>query len=772
MALLSVAEIDALFKRVRISLHILDAPFRLATEPESSHSSWAARDIVGCPARRFLYHGERAQAFIVATLPNFDSVRWSLATSIKRTHAPELKHGELPLSLREAEQLFTLLRFAVTAFSAKTVPGSGNSSPAMQRTPASDSANIAHDASKLANSGPHKVSSMASAASFSAQVDPAVLNVGAIDKLDTGAWCCVYPFSMPVPAANDASGQITDTALMLEIRTTCLSPSSLTASPLGRLETASDIVGDRAAQLEDLAIRLSTEIRSHGENFGPQLFGPELDNLQQDPAQLESAVARRMVQILVATRPIVDISTRVVGLSTGSGAKVALVEVSVHCDSSTTCASGLALESVQLRSPDWHVESLSAHSPALPYDLVPGCSWSLVFKVSLLRDSARGDVLGSLKLLNAKCLLESGTRGVGPVGRYAGLSAQVCIGSRSAIESQTATAPKVGVLEINHFISISDQTLAPTVSALSDGATCIPSDVDGAYDMGSVPSTRSGRSLDVHVPNHRFTMEARRSLARDGATTHNFGHTKTVSLDIAGQTLVRKYSLANPSGRSQLADSTLMHTGERGRLGVADTGHALAQRSRAVTTAAHLHRPQSPVSTIQSISTGLNVPSERLSSDMDRESLRRRQSSVHTAIGHERQGEKCVLGAIDITFNVPPTAGLGDEIHVHMHLANNTSMYFARLCVVDDLPVVDDPPVADPEEPQMASAAVTRGLIPVEYATTVPPLPPGGSTVVVLKYTAAAPQFHAIGNLRLVDHDADDAKLLAIVEAPFVIYID
>ncbi|KAJ2165808.1 hypothetical protein GGF45_005914, partial [Coemansia sp. RSA 551] len=224
MALLSVAEIDALFKRVRISLHILDAPFRLATEPESSSlHKWAARDIVGGrPARRFLYHGERAQAFIVATIPNFDSVRWSLATSMKRTHAPELKHGELALSRREAEQFFTLLRFAVTAFSAKTVPSSGNSSPAMQRTPASDSANMVHDAAKLANSGPHKVTSMASTASFSAQVDPAVLNVGAIDKLDTGAWCCVYPFSMPVPAVNDASGQLTDTALMLEVRTTCL----------------------------------------------------------------------------------------------------------------------------------------------------------------------------------------------------------------------------------------------------------------------------------------------------------------------------------------------------------------------------------------------------------------------------------------------------------------------------------------------------------------------------------------------------------------------
>ncbi|KAJ2256681.1 hypothetical protein GGH98_001354 [Coemansia sp. RSA 454] len=761
MALLSVAEIDALFKRVRISLHILDAPFRLATEPESSSlHKWAARDIVGGrPARRFLYHGERAQAFIVATIPNFDSVRWSLATSMKRTHAPELKHGELALSRREAEQFFTLLRFAVTAFSAKTVPSSGNSSPAMQRTPASDSANMVHDAAKLANSGPHKVTSMASTASFSTQVDPAVLDVGAIDKLDTGAWCCVYPFSMPVPAVNDASGQLTDTALMLEVRTTCLSPSSLMTSPLGRLETASDVVDDRAAQLEDLAVRLSTEIRAHGENFGPQLFGPELDNLQKDPAQLESAVARRVVQILVATRPVVDISTRVVGLPAGSGAKVALVEVSVHCDSSATCASGLALESVQLRSPDWHVESLAAHSPALPYDLEPGCNWTLVFKASSLRDSARGDVLGGLKLLNAKSLLESGTRGVGPVGRCAGLSAHICIGSR------TAVAPKAGVLEISHFISISDQTLAPAVSALSDGATYIPSDVDGAHAMGSAPSTRSGRSLDVHAPNHRFTMEARRSLARDGAASHNFGHTKTVSLDIAGQTLARKYSLANPSGRPQLADSILMHAGERGRLGMADTGHVLPQRSRAVTTAAHLHRPQSPVSTIQSISTGLNVPSERLSSDMDRESLRRRQSSVHTAIGHERQGEKLVLGAIDITFNVPPTAGLGDEIYVHMHLVNNTSMYFTRLCVVDD------PPVTDPEEPQMVSPAVTRGLIPVEYATTVPPLSPGGSAVVVLKYTAAAPQFHAIGNLRLVDHDADDAKLLAIVEAPFVIYI-
>ncbi|KAJ2326760.1 hypothetical protein IWW51_002103, partial [Coemansia sp. RSA 2702] len=98
--LLDAGDIDALFKRMRISLLIRDEPVRFAAEPAQSRvAPWSAKDVVGGkPPRRFLYHGERAQAFLVATIPNFDQVRWSLATSMKRTRAPELARGELAIS--------------------------------------------------------------------------------------------------------------------------------------------------------------------------------------------------------------------------------------------------------------------------------------------------------------------------------------------------------------------------------------------------------------------------------------------------------------------------------------------------------------------------------------------------------------------------------------------------------------------------------------------------------------------------------------------------
>ncbi|KAJ2826215.1 hypothetical protein IWW50_002474, partial [Coemansia erecta] len=789
---LSVSDIDALFKRVRISLHILDEPLRFAAEPAPRGTTrWAAKDIVGGkPPRRFLYHGEKAQAFLVATIPNFDQVRWSLATSMKRTQAPELASGDLALSEVEADQFFALLRFSVAAHQAKTVPASGNNSPALQRTPGSDSAGIAAlDPSRASNvSRPLKVASMASAASFSAQVPEPRSETLAVDKLDTGAWCCVYPFTMDVPVAADISGQHMDTALMLEVHTTCLNPSNSPSSPYDRLETASDVIDDRTAQLEDLASRLSSEMLAHGGNLhSPRLFDAGLSNIRLDSAAQEPAIARRVVQILVVTRPAVDISTRVVGLPTGFGADAALVEVSVYCDSSATCASGLTVESVHLQSPDWHVEPLAAQAPALPFSLTPGSCWVSVFKASWMSNSARGDTLGGLKLLNSRNPLQSGAVAVGLSDRCAGLSARVCIGS------QNAGAAGNSLLEVSHFISIHDQTPVPTVSALSDGATYMHSDADIATDTttpaGSFPSTRSGRSSDAYMHNHRLTMDARRSMAKDGAAVYNTGHSKTTSLDItthAQQLPLRKYSLANPPGKPQLSDSALMHAGERMRrpagkhmsLGVADPGHLLAQRLRAVTIndtrqhqhqAVQLHRPQSPVSTIQSTSTGgYLAPSDRYSSDIDRESLQRR-SSIYTAIGAEQQetsdDTKIAIGAIDITFEAPPKTGLGDEILVRVYLANNSSAHFPRLCLVDD-------PPAALAEALPASAVVTRGLLPVEYATTIPPLQPGGSTFVALKYTAAAPQFHAIGALRLVDLDAASDQTLAIVQAPFVIYVE
>ncbi|KAJ2304578.1 hypothetical protein IWW55_002358 [Coemansia sp. RSA 2706] len=787
--LLDAGDIDALFKRMRISLLIRDEPVRFAAEPAQSRvAPWSAKDVVGGkPPRRFLYHGERAQAFLVATIPNFDQVRWSLATSMKRTRAPELARGELAISQSEAEQLFASLRFSVAAYQAKTVPASGNNSPALQRTPGSDSAQMAalHDGTRATNmSRPPKVSSMAGRAFYSAQVPEHPTGELAVAKLDTGAWCCVYPFAVNVPVDGDHSGVHTDTAVMLEIRTTCLKAANTPNSPRVWLETASDVIDDRTAQLEDLASRLSSEMLEHGKDLRSThgtLFEAEMDGLSLEATATEPVIARRTVQILVSTRPIVDIDTRVVNLPVGFGTDAALVEVSVYCDPAATCAGELVLNSVQLQSLDWHAQLLAPVDLPLPFTMTPGSCWVSVFRVNALSRATSDTVLSRLKLLNTRNPLNPGALATELADHCAGLSARVVIGSQEA-----------SLLELTRHISVpAEQTPAPVASTLSDGTTYIHSDADADVasnvntPAASFPSTRSGRSSDAFTHHPQFAMETLRATKGGGIAAGASGHTKTASLDITmhSQHLpLRKHSLAHVSGKPHLVDSTLFHAGERlGRpvgknapLGLHDRSNLLAQRSRAVTLNAtgQVHCSQSPVSVIQSVASSSHPASSgRYSSETDQESLRRRRSSVQAAIGpephHQAAEARTTIGTIDIAFDAPPKAELGDEVSVRVHLTNNTSAHFTRLCLVDD------PVAAETDDATLEGAVSMRGLLPKEYATTVPPLQPGGSTFVVLKFMAAAPQFHTIGSLRLVDLSANsDNKIIAVVKVPFVIYVD
>ncbi|KAJ1747903.1 hypothetical protein LPJ79_004919 [Coemansia sp. RSA 1821] len=733
-------DVEALFKRVRISLHILDEP--LALSKPAQEQKLSAKEVVGGkPPRRFLYHGEKARAFLVAAIPNFEQVRWSLATAMQRTRASQLANGELALAKEEAEQFFALLRFSVSAFQAKTVAASSRSSPLQQRTETH-----ARDA-PLDNVSRPKLSSVASLPAFSAAVPGKRLEL-AVDKLDTGSWCCVYPFDMDVPIAEGHLGQNADTALMLEIRTACSKP--VASLPYDNLETVSDTIDDRAAQLEDLAAMLSTEILAHFSDKPQQSVSAGDSEQTHDCLRSDSALARRVVQILVATRPLVNISARVVGLPAAPGATAAIIEVSTVCDSAIETAEKLALQSVKLRSLGWQVQEIAAQSP-LPFELAPGNCWISVFKITSFAGSAWKDT-ASQKVLN---LLDPGGS-LEFVGHYAALTADVQIGLLGSS----------WVLDIKHHISVFDAIQAPALS-FSDGATYTQSDTEAetALDTPAVlpagtgegSNVSSGRSSGAFAPVSRLTMDMRRPGVRPAST--NMGHAKTTSLDatLHSQLPQRKQSLISSFDKPLLPD-ILSQPGNRARrLSSKYAGDRnLASRARAVTinhASGHLNPPHSPVPTIQSVASSQ-------ASDARYSESSQRRSSVQTAIAD--QPNEPTLTSILVAFKAPSKARLGEMFVVEARLTNTTGVHFSRLSLIDN-----------PPEPEEGLAAISRGLLPVDYQVAVPALPSGGSALVKLKYTAAAPQFHTIGPLRLVDLDAyANGKTLATIEAPFVIYVD
>ncbi|KAJ2711348.1 checkpoint clamp complex protein Rad1, partial [Coemansia spiralis] len=745
-------DLETLFKVLRISLHIPNAAPRFVARPGTEQPPTARAVIGGGPPRRFLYRGEKADACLVATIPNFEQLRCSLAAAMKRTDSPALADGELPLSAGELEHFFATLQFSVAAYQARTTPtrggsdaGSSHSSPAMlaQHLRSRD------DGKPASIAQPLKVSSIAGAPAFAADLPvdrPSGGAALAVERLDGGAWCCVYPWALEVPASDEPLAAHTDTALMFEIHASCQSDAGLSpAIRGGRHSVGMDANGPEEIQLEELATRLSLELLATStleRRRQSALRVAELDrlSLESAAAATPSTLATKVVQILVPTRPVVSVSTRAVRLPRSYGVDAALVEIGVHYDAEPA---GLALHSIALQSPEWRVQSLGAPLP-LPLPLAAGTSCSAVFKASSLVHWADGAPADGLHLLNDAGTIGTTTTPVPMPARSTELSVLVRIAP--AISKGPDSAPLV----LSYRMLLPDRTVGGTTTVSAGTAAS-----SVATPAGSLPSTHSGRSSD----------------ANDIASAAVPRHTKPTSLDYGAPTRTRKFSIAYSSMR---LSEQRPRTNSRSLLqDVLDRDQLLAQRSRAATVNAVGLAPQSASdkhrrdTTPSAPATTRGPPADRGSVEMDHAATQQqpqRQSALHGSLGVE-----ATRGELGIAFEAPPQVLLGEEVVVRVCLFNNTDKPFACLSLVDDSATAncssgDAGPLDVPDG---------CGLLAAAAATTIPPLRPGESASVTLKYTAAAPHFHAAGPLRLLSLDGSTpGTTLAAFDAPFVVFVD
>ncbi|KAJ2800566.1 hypothetical protein H4R20_004014 [Coemansia guatemalensis] len=796
--LLDEKDVEALFRGIRISLHIVDEELQFVKEIQGRHrlAQWTAKEVVERQSRRQLYNGEQAGAFVVASLPNFDQVRWGLATAMRRTGAQKLSRGELAVSADEMRQFFGMLRFSIAAYQATTVASNSDSSnTSSPRVPGSSTSNRAVGGM----SQQHRIVRKAVTAAFTTD---APLREGsnamgfAADKLENGAWCGVYPITIDTPIGGGTAEQHTDNALVFEIRATCTWDGD-TAKQSGERH-AGHVIGDsQEARLAELATRISTETarRSRRERSRQEaLLAAALDRQALEP--VGNSARQRVVQTVVATRPAVGISTRVVVLPPSFGADAALVEVSVRCDV-RTLGPTLLLNAVRLQSPDWHIQTLAPQQQSQPSPLVPGTCWQTAFRISMLAKPIAAAAMGGLQLLN----------GGGAPGASELLA---CV----SITAASGDSGNERLLEIRHRVSMPDSTTYqkpdnPAHSLSDADATSMWSN-----PTGSLPSVVSARSSEAHSSTTRATLESSRPQKGRVVSAAGMGHAKTVSLDNAMQARIRKLSLIGSLSMAPLPDTAatlpprkseqravqgaiggrppsmlqsdpVAESGSMPVLPLADAKHAsmgihsqrgppLTPRMRAATVnaAAHAHRQRSSISTVRSPSTAVYAATAEPSSyEVERASLRRRSSVAHAP---NPEATRAALpdpppGAIDISFEAPPKATLGDEVVVRVHLTNNTSSCYSRLCIVDVAAVYDN---LDSADLPVSVTTTACGLLSAEHSTLIPPLLPGASVAAALRYTAAAPHFQSAGTLRLVDLDSIAAEdTLAVIEAPFVVYV-
>ncbi|KAJ1879109.1 hypothetical protein LPJ66_011761, partial [Kickxella alabastrina] len=207
-------------------------------------------------------------------------------------------------------------------------------------------------------------------------------------ELSDGSRCCLYPFEFEVRCGEGE--EVLDTeesALVFEIRAahSAHAPEALAAA-------AAAAGGDRSELLEELALRVSS-IYAHP--HGPHT-GPPMDSL---------VLPRRMVQAVVPTRPLADISHRMAALPPSFGTDAALVQVAVSCR-----VPGVRLCGLTVSSDEWHVVEMGGEAKTKSSSEVAGdfsahgggCCWQSVFRVSpLVARGARADAVCGLRLLNA-----------------------------------------------------------------------------------------------------------------------------------------------------------------------------------------------------------------------------------------------------------------------------------------------------------------------------------------------------------------------------------
>ncbi|PIA15202.1 hypothetical protein COEREDRAFT_16304 [Coemansia reversa NRRL 1564] len=783
MDLLDDKDVEALFRGIRISLHIVEEELQFVKETRDKLVEWTAKEVVESQSRRQLYKGEQARAFVVASLPNFDQVRWGLATAMRRTGARELSCGELAVTADEMREFFGMLRLSIAAYQATMATSNSNGSNASSPLPPGSTSNRA----VAAMPQQHRIVRKAATAAFTTDVPQSKISDKmefAADKLENGAWCGVYPIIIDTPTGGDTAEQHADNALVFEIRATCTQDGDVAKQ--SNEGYAGNITGDsQEARLAELATRISAETaRRTGRERSRQeaLLAAALDRQALEPVGIFAQ--QRVVQTVVGSLPAVEISARVVILPPSFGADAALVEISVRCDVHTL-GSALLLCDVRLQSPDWHIQALAPQQHRQPSPLVPGTRWQSAFRISMLAKPIAA-AMGGLQLLN----------GGGPPGTSE-LTAYICV---------AATGNDSGnerLLEFRHRVCLPDFA---TRQKSSSSGHCLP-DADAASmwsnPTGSLPSIFSARSSEALSHTTRATLEPHRLPKGRVVSTTSMGHAKTLSLDNAMQARIRKLSLINSLSMAPLPDTTAAlpqrkseqrvvqgavggrtpvalrgnpssESGSIPALPLADGSNALlTPRTRAATVnaAAYAHRQRSSTSTVQPTSAVVHATTaEPGSHEIERASLRRRSSAAHASSAEPIHVSETVppSGAIDISFEAPPKAMLGKDVVVRVHLTNNTSSRYSRLSIVD----ADAISGSDSTDLLASKTTTPCGLLSAEHSTLVPPLLPGASVVTALRYTAAAPHFQSVGTLRLVDLDSTAAEnTLAVVDTPFVVYV-
>ncbi|KAJ1961890.1 hypothetical protein GGI12_002988 [Dipsacomyces acuminosporus] len=817
---LTNSDLDALFRACKFALRI---PDRAAARLDRAR--WTANEVLNAiPSRKYLYHGERAQACLVATVPSYKQLRHPQTPSTKPTETLEATQGNSAINADEAEHFFSTLKFCVVAYEASAVGGSSSSGQQPDRRPQISPHPLRNefgDRSGYISTQAHRAANVDGLPAYTVAVgyDKSTMGERYIEYVDDGSWSCIYPFTIDTPVPTHTFEQPAESAISFDIRVACQSVDdallvSYNDEPIDRAK-----YNDKSVHLEELATRVASEIfavdRSSNSQKQHQQVGSSRHSIPISFGSANKALEgkpvlpRRMLQALVSTRSIAEINTRVVELPPNFGSSTVLVEVSVRCEAMV--GQEMELQSVDIVSSGWHATRIDAQS-ALPVFMNSDHCWRSVFSLCPLVKSAKQDALRGLNVLNINGAPRHQQR-TGPQ------STQVVV---------EATSPTPADLEPQTFIGTQHLALPARALDMLDSR-------DGPASLAD-PSSVSNAALRLHTPMHAgnhfsgiFGGNSPASFEPLSSSRISFSnsiaHMKSVSLDATAnsrQAPARKLSLLSPSTAQQLlAPSTTSFSHSRqpqrpvsmlrlpprydylsshflsperhqqppspaaSRFVLQTPGSRslnVDQRSRAATiNDFSLTSPNSPMAPMPrySVSTPRNnkdaaskplqhAPALSDLLESPSSSVHKQQSSaLSSAVSTEPQISYNAIGTISMSFEAPPKVGLGEEFLVNVYVSNNTNVHYFRLVLVDISSTND----TEAEEAGYSLSSV--GLLSMEHSTELVPLRPGESTCIALRYIAAEPHFHTIKLLRLLNMDADTAdKTLATIESPFVVYVD
>ncbi|KAI8321599.1 hypothetical protein GQ54DRAFT_304687 [Martensiomyces pterosporus] len=823
---LSGVDLDVLFRSCRFALRIPDGT---ATEPDQN--KWTVNDIVNTlPSRKHLYHGEKAQAYLVTTIPNYEQLRHSLASSMKRTEAPELAQNELAISASEAEHFFNTLMFCVVAYEAKVTPSAGSNLPMSHAsTPSSTGGPSTQMPERRSLVSPHLLrQETGNRAGFDpAQTHRTVTfngtpsymvrvahDKGGVDrrymgKLGGGAWHCVYPFAIEASIPSDMPELPAESALSFEIRAACEEVDDMFLVNYGDEPIDHNKFNDRSVHLEELAMRVASGIFTishdsdskkqdgHRTPAAPITFDAVSKSLKATPV-----LPRRMLQALVSTRSIADISTRVVDLPSSFGSSTVLVEVSVKCEAAA--GHELMLRSVDVVSTKWHATPVGPQS-SLPVSLGTDLCWRSVFRLCPLAKSIAEDALHGLSLLNMQSTARTNAT------TQSGTNAPSTFVSVNVI----STAEKAEPQTLKAVQQINLSPLAADGTDEARGSTSLD-DIAPISNTGATPHPVVRRSRLSGAFGRSSPASFEPLSTTRGGISNSIAHMKTISLDSAANSRrdpSRKLSLLSPPPAQQLVDpslpaprsskrpvsmlrlpprhdraSSIQYPGQLtspagSRYLPQNPGGRnvnMDQRARSATvnvfslmspTSPTHAQPRTSASTLlhfaESSSKPLpHVPALSGVEESPTYSEMHRLSTQQIPMAPAEPQPSCsAIGTISLSFEAPPKVGLGEEFLVRVHVTNSTNIHYFRLTLVDTSSKESE------EEP--SDSLPSLGLLSLEHSTELAPLRPGESASVALRYIAAEPHFHTVRLLRLLNMDADTAdKTVATIESPFVVYVD